>query len=177
MKHKAFVSIVGLVVVAVGVMFVLSLFAQRSNSAPATPVMQPAVAAVVTLAPTDDLRMYRVVRQNDLTTLVLSLRSYCGDARSVNPDPQNKIVSVELVIGNQGSQVVALELRNVQLITEDNSAYPLTQTGCAPAFSATAIPVNGLTRGQLAFDIPISKTPKLLRYTLGDTEVIAGLRY
>ena len=177
MKQKALISIVGLVVVAVGVVFVLSLLTRRSNPAPATAVIEPQVTIAATPIPTDDLRMNRVVRQNTITTLVLSLRSYCGNARNANPDPQNKVVSVDLVIGNQGNQVVTLDLRDVQLITEDGSAYSLLQNGCAPAFTATAIPANGLTRGQLAFDIPAGKTPKLLRYTLGDTDVIAGLRY
>lgn len=177
MKHKAWVSIIGLVVVAMGVVLALSLFAQRSSPALATIVTSSESTTVIVPAPTPDLRINRVVRQGELTMLVLSLRNYCGEARNVNPDPQNKFVSVELVIGNQSNQVVTLDLRNVQIVTEDGSAYPLLQNGCAPAFAATAIPANGLTRGQLAFDIPINKTPKLLRYTLGDKAMIAGLRY
>jgi hypothetical protein len=87
---------------------------------------------------TDDLRMHRVVQQGPFTTLVLSLRNYCGKLRKTSPDPQSE---------------------------------------CPPAFTAAQIQANGLVRGQLMFDIPAGESPKLLRYTLDDTVVIAGLRY
>jgi hypothetical protein len=177
MKQKALISIVGLVVVAMGAVLVLRMFAQRGSPAPATAVMPPQVATAVTPVPTDDLRMNRVVQNDDLTTLVISLRNYCGDARNVSPNPQNQFVSVEFVIGNQGSQTIALDLRDAQIITEDDKVYPLLQAGCVQGFAAAAIPANGLARGQLVFDIPAGEKPKLLRYTLGDTAVIAGLRY
>lgn len=177
MKYKALISILGLVVVAAGVLFVISLVAQRGSPVPASVVTSPESATAVAPAPTDDLRMNRVVRHDNLTTLILSLRNYCGDVRDVNPDPQNQFVSVELIIGNQGSQAVPLDLRNVEIVTEDDSVYPLMQATCVQGFAATAIPANGLTRGQLAFDIPVGETPKLLRYTLGDSAIVAGLRY
>lgn len=177
MRQKALISIVGLVILAMGGVLLLRLFAQRGSPAPASADIPAQVATVATPIPTADLRMNRVVQQDNLTTLVLSLRNYCGDARNVNPSPQNHFVSVELVIGNQGSQTLTLDLRDVQIVTEDDRVYPLLQAACASAFTTTVIPANGLARGQLVFDIPAGEAPKLLRYTLGGTAVIAGLRY
>lgn len=177
MKQRAVFAIVGLVVLGIGVVLVLRMFTQRGSPTPAPAVIQPQAVIAATPISTDDLRMNRVVQSNGLTTLVLSLRNYCGDARNVNPNSQNQFVSVELIIGNQGSQTMTLVLSNVQIVTESDKAFPLLQAGCAQGFVADAIPANGLARGQLVFDIPAGETPKLLRYTLGDTAVIAGLRY
>lgn len=173
MKHKALLSFAGL-----GVLAVLAIVFIQGR--------QPAVAPVVpaqmddspaTLLPTDDLRMNRVVQHGDYTALVVSLRSYCGKQLAPYADPQKKYVSVELVIGNQGVHALPAALRDVELVTEDGSTYPLELTDCTPSFIGQEIPAAGLLRGQLVFVIPAGNTPKLVRYTLGDTAVIAGLRY
>lgn len=178
MKHRAVLSFAGLVIAAVVVVMGLSVLSRQAGSSQADKVGQPAVAQT-TSAPAmiDDLRINRVVRHGSFTTLVLSMRNYCGKLLEPNPDPQKKFVSVELVIGNQSGQVLPLALQDSELITENDTAYPLMQDGCPPAFSATAIPSNGLARGQLVFVIPAGETPKMLRYLLADTLMTVSLRY
>jgi hypothetical protein len=178
MKHKAAISFAGLVIAAVVVVMGLSVLTRSTSSSETERIDQPAIAQAAS-APvaTDDLRMHRVVQQGPFTTLVLSLRNYCGKLRKTSPDPEKQFISVELVIGNLSGQLLPLALRDVELVTENDSAYPLTQSECPPAFTAAQIQANGLVRGQLMFDIPAGESPKLLRYTLDNTVVIAGLRY
>jgi hypothetical protein len=173
MKHKALLSFAGLAMLAV-LIIVFIQGRQPANAPVSTGSTNDSPAAV---QPADDLRMNRVVQHGNYTALVLSLRNYCGKLLAPNADPQRKFVSVDMVIGNQGAQALPAALRDVELVTEEGSTYPLERTDCAPSFAGQEIPANGLLRGQLVFVIPAGNTPKLVRYTLGDTAIITGLRY
>lgn len=177
MKHKAVISFAGLSLAGVIVVLGLVMLSRRAGPLPAATIASQPLASVDSPAIEGEMRMHRIVQQGDLTTLVLSLRGYCGSSLQPFTEPQKQFVSVELVIGNQTAQALPLTLGNVELVTESDKAYPLLQNECPPAFSLNEIPANGLVRGQLAFRIPAGESPKLIRYTLGERALISGLRY
>jgi hypothetical protein len=179
MKQKVVVSVAGVVVIfLLAVLAVNGILGQESRSS--NPGAQPVSQVLqITGVPTEDLRMNRVLRHGSFTTLILSLRNYCGDVPVANPDPRKQWVQVELVIGNGNTEPLPLllALKDVLLVTESDQAYPPTQRECPVTFGVPDLPANALTRGTLVFDIPAGETPKLLRYTLDGTDVVAGLRY
>ena len=121
--------------------------------------------------------MNRIVQKDNYTLLVLTVRNHCGLVASATPAQQKQIFSIELIIGNRNTHPLPFALSDVQLIANDDSAYPVVITGCAQELKPQNLAANSLTRGELVFEVPAGIQPKLLRYSAGDAVLIAGLRY
>ncbi len=176
MKNKALISFAGLIIVVLATTFVLM---RRQPAMPVTSTSaSPAnTATALFVAPTDVVRMNRIVQKDNYSLLVLTVRNHCGLIASATPAQKKQFLSVELIIGNQNAQPLPFALSDVQLIADDDNAYPAVITGCAQELKPQSLAANSLTRGELVFEVPAGIQPKLLRYSAGDAVLIAGLRY